>query len=72
MPIRHDGEKAIFIPCDSAYIILKAIVTSIATFDPKESTAIITKTFAEKEQLTKNLSASLSLEEHPSLQVLSN
>ena len=37
----------------------------------KESTAIITKTFAEKEQLTKELSASLSLEEHPSLQVLS-
>ena len=37
----------------------------------KESTAIITKTFAEKEQLTKELCASLSLEEHPSLQVLS-
>ncbi|MCA8631599.1 ATP-binding domain-containing protein, partial [Escherichia coli] len=60
-----------FIPCDSASDYLKAIVTSIATFDPKESTAIITKTFAEKEQLTKELSASLSLEEHPSLQVLS-
>lgn len=71
VPIRHDGEKPTFIPCDSASDYLKAIVTSIATFDPKESTAIITKTFAEKEQLTKELSASLSLEEHPSLQVLS-
>ncbi|MGL9921273.1 DNA helicase II/ATP-dependent DNA helicase PcrA [Enterococcus sp. DIV1758] len=71
VPIRHDGGKPTFIPCDSASDYLKAIVTSIATFDPKESTAIITKTFAEKEQLTKELSASLSLEEHPSLQVLS-
>lgn len=71
VPIRHDGEKPTFIPCNSASDYLKAIVTSITTFDPKESTAIITKTFAEKEQLTKELSASLSLEEHPSLQVLS-
>ena len=70
MPIRHDGEKPTFIPCDSASDYLKAIVTSITTFDSKESTAIITKTFAEKEQLTKELCA-LSLEEHPSLQVLS-
>lgn len=71
VPIRHDGEKPTFIPCDSASDYLKAIVTSITTFDSKESTAIITKTFAEKEQLTKELCASLSLEEHPSLQVLS-
>ena len=58
VPIRHDGEKPTFIPCDSASDYLKAIVTSITTFDSKESTAIITKTFAEKEQLTKELCAS--------------
>lgn len=43
VPIRHDGEKPTFIPCDSASDYLKAIVTSIATLIRKKAPPLLLK-----------------------------